>query len=272
NQASDFTISASPASLTTPVGSHTNSTITLASINSFTGTIALTASSSPTGPTLTLNPTSITLSAQGTGTSTLTFSSTLTGNFTVTVIGSSGSLSHNTTITFNVVLPDFVISANPGSLAIGQVSSQAGTPVAVNSTGDRTFFESSYLAQSFNAKGLIWLFYEDSRFTCEHQTGCLTYTTSTNGSRWALPARVPVHITDSDFSVYTDGASVFYARYNETSFESTCGKKIQFGLGALNTSGTITWQPEQTVAVCASNRDYPNDETTVDSNGQVWIA
>ena len=272
NQAPDFTVSASPARLTTPVGSHANSTITLASINSFTGTIALTASSSPTGPSLTLNPTSIPLSAQGTGTSTLTFSSATIGNYTVTVIGTRSPLSHNTTITFNVAAPDFVISANPSSLAIGQLSSVAGTPVVVNSTGDRTFFESSYLAQSFYAKGLIWLFYEDSRFTCEHQTGCLTYTTSTNGSRWAPASRVPIHVTDNDFSVYTDGASVFYARYNETSFESTCGKQIQFGLGTLNISGTIAWQPEQTVAVGAANRDYPNDEITVDSNGQVWIA
>src|SRR3989454_2643404 len=272
NQAPDFTVSASPARLTTPVGSHANSTITLASINGFTGTIALTASSSPTGPSLTLNPTSIPLSAQGTGTSTLTFSSATIGNYTVTVIGTRSPLSHNTTITFNVAAPDFVISANPSSLAIGQLSSVAGTPVVVNSTGDRTFFESSYLAQSFYAKGLIWLFYEDSRFTCEHQTGCLTYTTSTNGSRWAPASRVPIHVTDNDFSVYTDGASVFYTRYNETSFESTCGKQIQFGLGTLNISGTIAWQPEQTVAVGAANRDYPNDEITVDSNGQVWIA
>jgi len=272
NQNPDFTLTANPASLTIPVGSRANSTITLASINNFTGTVSLTASSSPAGPSLTLSPASIPLTAHGTGTSTLTFSSATIGNYTVTVIGTASPLSHNTTITYNVAAPDFVISANPSTMTIGQLSSVANTPVAVNSTGDRTFFESSYLAQSFSAKGLIWLFYEDSRFTCEGQTGCLTYTSSTNGSRWAPVTRVPVHITDSDFSVYTNGSSVFYARYNETSFESSCGKRIEFGLGALNTSGSITWQSEQTVAVGASNRDYPNDEITVDSNGQVWIA
>jgi hypothetical protein len=268
----DFTVLANPSSVSAPVGSNSNSTITVASINNFAGTITLTASSSPTGPSLTLKPTSITLTAQTSSTSVLTFSTSTTGNYTVTVTGMNGTLSHNTVLTFSVGPPNFAISATPGSLIIGQPSFVAGSPVLANSTGDRTVFESSYLADSFYAKGLIWLFYEDSRYTCEHQTGCLTYTTSTNGSRWGPSTRVPVHITDNDFSVSTNGTSVFYVRYNETSFESSCGRNIQLGLGTLNISGNITWQPEQTVAVGSSTRTYPNDEIIVDSNGQLWIA
>ena len=272
NQPPDFTIKANPSILASPLGSRTNSTVTLASINNFTGTVALSATSSPSGPSLTLNPTSITLTAKGAGTSTLTFSSNSVGNYTVTVKGTNSTLSHNTTITVSVAPPDFTISASPSSLTFGQLTSTAGSPVAVNSTGDRTFFESSYLQTSFYARGLIWLFYEDSRFTCEHQTGCMFYTTSTNGTHWAPTSKVAVHITDSDFSVYTNGTSVFYVRYNETSYDSTCAKKMLFGLGTLSPSGTITWQPEQTVLTGAANRTYPDDEITVDSNGQVWIA
>ena len=269
-QAADFTISANPAVMTFPTGATSNSTITLTSINNFTGTITLTRSSSPTGPTLTLNPTSITLSKGGTGTSTFTIISTTAGSYTVTVTGSSGSLAHNTTIAATVTPPpDFTVTS-PSSLTLGQ-GAALGSPVVVNSTDDRSFFASSYLADSFNSKGRTWLFYLDTRSTCEHQTGCLMYTSSTNGSRWAPATMIPVHVTDYDFSVYTDGSNVYYVRYNETSFETTCGRNLQFRVGALSTIGAITWQPEQTVATGASNRSYPDDEIVVDSNGQVWI-
>src|SRR5467141_1137093 len=272
NQPADFTVKANPSSLASPVGSRSNSTITLASVNNFTSNVTVSATSSPAGPSLTLSPTSITLSAQGTGTSTLSFTSTVTGNYTVTVRATNGTITHNTNVTASVFPPDFTASATPNSLTFGQLASTAGPSVAVNSTGDRAFFESSYLRTSFYAKGLIWLFYEDSRSTCEHETGCMFYTTSANGTHWAPPTKVPVHITDSDFSVYTNSTSVFYVRYNETSYESGCGRNLQFGLGTLNASGTIAWQPEQTVLVGAANRAYPDDEITVDSNGQVWIA
>jgi hypothetical protein len=272
SQPADFTIRANPTSLTIPVSTGANSTITLASTNNFTGTITLAATSQPTGPSLTLNPTSVTLTAGGSGTSTLTFTTNTKGNYTDTVKATSSTLSHNTTIAVGVAPPDFTISTTPSSLTFGQLTSTAGSSIVVNSTGDRTYFESSYLQTSFQAKGLIWLFYEDSRSTCEHLTGCMFYTTSTNGTHWASPTKVPVHITDSDFSVYTNGTSVFYVRYNETSYDSNCGRNIQFGLGTLNTSGAITWHPERTVATGAANRAYPDDEITVDSNGQVWIA
>jgi phosphoesterase family protein len=281
SQPADFTLQRSPSfsnnqvnptgPILVPVGSKSNVTILLSSIDNFTGTVNLAASSFPAGPSLTLSS-AITLGMQGTSTPTLTFSSSTIGNYNVTVTGTSGSLSHNTTITFSVVPPDFTISATPSSLTLGLPTSTAGSSVAVNSTGDRTFFESSYLRSSFYAKGLIWLFYEDTRSTCEHETGCLMYSTSTNGSRWAPATKVPVHITDSDFSVYANGTSVFYVRYNETSFDSSCGRRIQFGLGSLSPSGTIAWLPEQTVVVGASNRAYPNDEIVVDSNGQAWVA
>src|SRR6266480_3592311 len=270
-QAADFTISANPAVMTFPTGVTSNSTITLTSINNFTGPVTLTRSSSPPGPTLTLNPASITLSNGGTGTSTLSIMSTATGSYTVTVTGSSGSLTHNTTIAATVTPPPDFALTSPSSLTLGQ-GAAAGSPVVVNSTDDRNFFASSYLADSFNSKGRTWLFYLDARSTCEHQTGCLMYTSSTNGSRWAPASTIPVHVTDYDFSVYSDGSNVYYVRYNETSFETTCGRNLQFRVGALSTTGTITWQPEQTVAAGASNRSYPDDEIVVDSNGQVWIA
>ena|GEM_PF-1317308 len=271
-QAPDFSITASPASLSFPTGNSASSTITLNSVGSFAGTVTLTKTSTPTGLTLTLNPTSITLTAGGTGTSTLTASSSTLGNYTATVTGTGSGHTHNTTLTVHVTPPpNFALSVSPTSLTLTHAVSGVASPVAVTPTGDPTVFESSYLANSFYAKGLYWLFYEDSSNTCEHQAGCLTYTTSTNGSRWAASTTVPVHITDSDFSVTTNGTSIFYARYNESSFITDCGRKLQLGIGNLSNSGSVTWQPEKTVIAGASNRVYVNDEIILDSNGQIWI-
>ncbi len=124
----DFSVSSSPSSLTIQTGSSGNSTINLASLNSFSGTVSLSPSVSPSGLTASLSPTSVTLTSGGSGSSTLTvFSSTL-GSYTVTVTGISGALSHTTTVTVNVVsTPDFSISSSPSSLSIQSPSSATST-------------------------------------------------------------------------------------------------------------------------------------------------
>ncbi len=271
-QSADFFVAANPSSLTIANGVHATSTVHLTSLINFTGTVSLSATSSPSGLTLSLNPTSVSLPKGGNANSTLTVSSTIAGHYSAIVKGTSGSLSHNTTITVTILPPpNFAISTTPGSLTIGRTA-VASTPVSVATTGDRTFFEASYLSDSFYAQGRYWLFYEDSSINCENQGGCLLYTTSTDGVGWTSPTNVNVHVTDSDFSVYTDGSNVFYARYNETTFESDCGRNLQFRTGALSSTGTITWQPEQTALVAGSAFSLPNEEIIVDSNGQAWIA
>jgi len=272
----DFSMSANPTSLTITQGSSGTSTISLASLNSFSGTISLSAQVSPTGPSASLNPPTVTLASNGVGSSTLnvTTGGALIGSYSVNVTGTSGSLSHSVKVNVSVNPPaDFTISASPNSLTLGQGSSSTMTPVTVTTSGDRTWFESSYLSASFYAQGLIWLFFEDSSKTCEGVPGCLLYTTSSTGSSWTTPTNVGVHVTDSDFSVYTDGTNVYYVRYDEVTFESTCGKNIFFRTGTLaGSSGTVNWQAEQVALKGLSTNTYPNDEIIVDSTGQAWIA
>jgi len=101
----NFTISASPASLTVKPGGTGTSTITITSQNSFNSATTLTATGLPDGVTAAFAPNPVTPPANGTVTSvlTLTASSTATlGTATVTVTGTSGSLVHSATIALTV--------------------------------------------------------------------------------------------------------------------------------------------------------------------------
>jgi hypothetical protein len=95
----DFTISASPASLTVTAGSGVTSTITVGGLNGFSGGVALSTGSLPSGVSASLSPTSVT----GSGTSTLSISTSASAaSGTITITGTSGSLSHSATIQLTV--------------------------------------------------------------------------------------------------------------------------------------------------------------------------
>jgi len=135
----DFSISANPASLSITSGSSSTSTITLTSLNSFAGTVTLSSTGSPAGLSLSLNPSSVSLSSGGTGSSTLTVStqsSTPAGIYTVTVTGSSGTLSHSATIQVSVKnAQDFSITENPASITIQRGASSSSTITATSLNG-----------------------------------------------------------------------------------------------------------------------------------------
>ncbi len=104
-----FSIAANPTSLSFQQGSSGTSTITLTSLNGFSGSLALSGSTSPSGPNVSFSSTSITLSSGGTATSNVTVSATgglygsvANGNYSVNVTATSGSLSHSATVQVTV--------------------------------------------------------------------------------------------------------------------------------------------------------------------------
>jgi subtilase family serine protease len=97
--AGNFTLSASPTSVSITRSSHGTTTITIHPTNGFAGSVTLSATGMASGVTASFSPNP----ATGTSTLTLTASSTATtGTTTVTITGVSGSLSHTTTISLRV--------------------------------------------------------------------------------------------------------------------------------------------------------------------------
>ena len=109
----DFSISATPSSMTVNPGVSSTSTIKVTSINKFSSAVKLT-SSYPSGWSASLSPTSVTPQGGSSASSTLTIkvpSTALAGTYQVTVTGTSSSLIHTTVL--SVVVPDFSITASP---------------------------------------------------------------------------------------------------------------------------------------------------------------
>src|SRR5207244_666938 len=108
-------VMANPSDVKLLPGAAATSTITLAGIQQYAGTVSLSVASSPsTGLTCTLSPTTVTLSASSaSGQSTLSCSGS-TGFYSVTVTGTSSGLTHTTSLTFSI--QDYAIAANPTTM------------------------------------------------------------------------------------------------------------------------------------------------------------
>ena len=128
--AGDFTLAAVPAAFTIAQGDAVPGTITIARSGGFADAVSFTAAGLPAGVTATFTPPSTTGDSVGV---TLTASGSATpGPATVTVTGTGGGLTRTTTISLLVnATPagDFMLSASPAGLSIGQGDS--GVPVFI---------------------------------------------------------------------------------------------------------------------------------------------
>ena len=137
----NFSLSASPTSLTITQGSSGASTITIKSTGSFNFATTLSATGLPSGVTATFSTNPVTPPGNGGTTSTLTLtasSSATTGTAALTITGVSGSITQTTTIALTVNASsgtkNFTLSLSPSSFTIddrGNVSTNL-TVTSVN--------------------------------------------------------------------------------------------------------------------------------------------
>ena len=100
----DFSIGASPSSLTIAQSGSGASTISTSITGSFNSSISLSASGLPAGASANFSPTAI--AAPGSGSSNMSIlvgSATATGSYTVTITGSGGGITHSTTMGVTIV-------------------------------------------------------------------------------------------------------------------------------------------------------------------------
>jgi subtilase family serine protease len=137
----NFTIAASPTSVTVTQGSSGTSTITITSTGGFSSATTLSATGLPSGVTAAFSTNPVTPPANGSATSTLTLTasaSATVGAATVTITGTSGSLTHGTTIALTVnsssQTPNFTLSLSPSAFTIDD-SGRVSTTLTVTSVG-----------------------------------------------------------------------------------------------------------------------------------------
>ena len=170
----NFSISASPTSLTIQQGSSGTSTINTAVTLGSAQTVNLTASVSPSGPTASLSPTSVTAGSSSTLTVNVGGGVAL-GAYTVTVTGNENGVIHSTTVNVNVTSSGVGGGITNGGFETGDLTGWTSSGVVVVSAnahrsgtyGVRVGSTSphrgdSYISQSFtapNGTGSLSLWY-----------------------------------------------------------------------------------------------------------------
>jgi uncharacterized membrane protein len=122
----DFTLAASPTSLSVLRGASANSTVNISRSGGFSAPVGFTASGLPAGVTASFNP------ASATGNSTVvTFSASATAAAfpptLVTITGTGGGITRTASVTLTLVLPGFGIAPSPASLTVVQGASASTT-------------------------------------------------------------------------------------------------------------------------------------------------
>ena len=126
-----FTMSSSAGSLQLIVGSSVGTKITVSGANGASSNVNLTATGLPTGVTAMFS------AAATSSVSELTFaaaSNTIAGTYSVTVTGTSGSVTHSTNIALIIPTPGFSLSSSPSSVSVLPGGSGASSTISVAAT------------------------------------------------------------------------------------------------------------------------------------------
>jgi hypothetical protein len=117
----DFSLSATPANQDVIAGNNTSYSVTITPTGGFNSPTALSVSGLPSGATGTFSPNNAVMTSSTL--SVTTTSGTTPGSYPLSITGTSGALTHTTSVTLTVTAPplaDFSLSASPSSQMISR--------------------------------------------------------------------------------------------------------------------------------------------------------
>ncbi len=267
----DFSLSASPTSLSVTQGSSGSTTISTSVTGGFNSAISLSASGLPSGVTASFNPSSI--GAPGSGNSTLTFSASstaTTGTTNVTVTASGGGVTHTTTVALTVnaaATPSFAVSASPTSVSVAQggsgtstistsVSGGFNSAISLSASGLPSGVTASFNPGSIAApgSGSSTLTFSASS-TATTGTSTVTVTASGGGITHTVTISLSVNATATpDFSISASPTSLSVTQGGSgsstisTSVSGGFNSAISLSTSALPSGVTATFNPTSIAA------------------------
>jgi len=284
----DFALSAAPATVSVARGATATSTITVSSLNGFTGAVALSAAGLPAGVTASFGA----VSAAGTSTLTLTASSTAaatTSPASVTVTGTSGTLTHTAALSVSVTVPpapDFSLAASPTTVSVARGATATSTitvsplngftgAVALSASGLPAGVTASFSAVSAAGTSTLTLT-ASSTATATTSPASVTVTgtsgTLTHTAALAVSVTVP---QVADFSLSSSAASLSVSPGGSATATITVNPLNGFtGSVALSASGlpagvTATFSPASTTGT--STLSLSASTTALASTGTITI-
>jgi hypothetical protein len=185
-KAPNFTLKASPSTLTVRVGRTGSYTVTIGKVNGFAGAVDLGVTGLPAGATASFSPN------PATSTSTLTITPALTatqGTFPLTITGTSGSLTHSVNVTLKLQ-GNYTLNATPASQSVTAGSSTTygvtitrytfATLVSLSVSGLPSGATASFSPNPANASSTMTV-------TTSASTSPGTYTLTISGSAGTVP-------------------------------------------------------------------------------------
>src|SRR5271157_2714964 len=280
----NFTLAASPASLSDNQGNQGTSTITATIAGSFNSAISLSASGVPSGTTVSFSPQ--TIPAPGSGSSTMSItvgSSTATGTYPITVTGNGGGIQQNTTVTLTVTQqgPGFAISASPASLTISQgfqgastitttVSGGFNNAISLSAAGVPSGTTVSFNPQTIPAPGSGS---STMNITVGSSTAAGTYPITVTGNGGGIQQNTTVTLTviqqGPSFAISASPASLSVPQGNQgtstvtTTISGGFNSAITLSASAVPSGTTVSFNPNPIPAPGSGN---PMMTLTVGSN------
>jgi hypothetical protein len=114
-----------------------------------------------------------------------------------------------------------------------------------------------YQRKTFLFNGTYWLFY------CNGTN--LFYANSLDGLNWSKPVTIASGLSASGMSVWFENGTIHYTHTEGLDVPVT------FRKGQI-TGNEIVWEAEQEIVLGASNYEYYNAYSTVDSEGRPWVS